>query len=186
MNSNAKEEMNPIKEKYKAMIIIPAYNAETTIHRAVDSAVNQTTKEPYEILLMDDGSTDSTSHILDDYAKLHKNIRTIHQKNQGITRTRENAAAAALGTYIFWIDADDYADEKLLEKALPPLEAGNDVVVYGVNSFRPDGSIEEKRIRALNRTTADWKKDTLNALISTLWTYGTKRSFWMVRSLHFR
>ena len=152
MNSNAKEEMNPIKEKYKATIIIPAYNAETTIHRAVDSAVNQTTKEPYEILLMDDGSTDSTSHILDDYAKLHKNIRTIHQKNQGITRTRENAAAAALGTYIFWIDADDYADEKLLEKALPPLEAGNDVVVYGVNSFRPDGSIEEKRIRALNRT----------------------------------
>lgn len=89
MNSNAKEEMNPIKEKYKATIIIPAYNAETTIHRAVDSAVNQTTKEPYEILLMDDGSTDSTSHILDDYAKLHKNIRTIHQKNQGITRTRE-------------------------------------------------------------------------------------------------
>ena len=89
-----------------------------------------------------------------------------------------NAAAAALGTYIFWIDADDYADEKLLEKALPPLEAGNDVVVYGVNLFRPDGSIEEKRIRALNRTTADWKKDTLNALISTLWTYGTKRSFW--------
>lgn len=72
MNSNAKEEMNPIKEKYKATIIIPAYNAETTIHRAVDSAVNQTTKEPYEILLMDDGSTDSTSHILDDYAKLHK------------------------------------------------------------------------------------------------------------------
>lgn len=119
MNSNAKEEMNPIKEKYKATIIIPAYNAETTIHRAVDSAVNQTTKEPYEILLMDDGSTDSTSHILDDYAKLHKNIRTIHQKNQGITRTRENAAAAALGTYIFWIDVDDYADEKLLEKALP-------------------------------------------------------------------
>lgn len=112
MNSNAKEEMNPIKEKYKATIIIPAYNAETTIHRAVDGAVNQTTKEPYEILLMDDGSTDSTSHILDDYAKLHKNIRTIHQKNQGITRTRENAAAAALGTYIFWIDADDYADEK--------------------------------------------------------------------------
>ena len=44
MNSNAKEEMNPIKEKYKATIIIPAYNAETTIHRAVDSAVNQTTK----------------------------------------------------------------------------------------------------------------------------------------------
>lgn len=82
MNSNAKEEMNPIKEKYKATIIIPAYNAETTIHRAVDSAVNQTTKEPYEILLMDDGSTDSTSHILDDYAKLHKNIRTIHQKTR--------------------------------------------------------------------------------------------------------
>lgn len=82
MNSNAKEEMNPIKEKYKATIIIPAYNAETTIHRAVDSAVNQMTKEPYEILLMDDGSTDSTSHILDDYAKLHKNIRTIHQKTR--------------------------------------------------------------------------------------------------------
>ena len=82
MNSNAKEEMNPIKEKYKATIIIPAYNAETTIHRAVDSAVNQTTKEPYEILLMDDGSTDSTSHILDDYAKLHKNIRTIHHKTR--------------------------------------------------------------------------------------------------------
>ena len=53
------------KYSFVTSCVIPAYNADTTIHRAVDSAVNQTTKEPYEILLMDDGFTDSTSQIAD-------------------------------------------------------------------------------------------------------------------------
>ena len=94
----------------KASIIIPVYNAQNTIRRAIDSAVNQTTDEPYEVILINDGSKDGSAAILDAYASRYAYVRVVHQVNQGITRTRENGIRAARGEYIFCVDADDYAD----------------------------------------------------------------------------
>ena len=106
----------------KASIIIPVYNAQNTIRRAIDSAVNQTTDEPYEVILINDGSKDGSAAILDAYASRYAYVRVIHQANQGITRTRENGIRAARGEYVFWVDADDYADKHLLAKTLPLME----------------------------------------------------------------
>ena len=127
----------------KASIIIPVYNAQNTIRRAIDSAVNQTTDEPYEVILINDGSKDGSAAILDAYASRYAYVRVIHQANQGITRTRENGIRAARGEYVFWVDADDYADKHLLAKTLPLLESGADVVVYGTQYFWENGGRAE-------------------------------------------
>ena len=135
----------------KASIIIPVYNAQNTIRRAIDSAVNQTTDEPYEVILINDGSKDGSAAILDAYASRYAYVRVVHQVNQGITRTRENGIRAARGEYIFWVDADDYADKHLLAKTLPLLESGADVVIYGTQYEKDPEKL--KVIRNKNRTS---------------------------------
>lgn len=162
----------------KASIIIPVYNAENTVRRAIDSAVNQTTDKPYEVILIDDGSRDRSAEILDEYADRYAYVRVIHQENQGITRTRENGIRISQGEFIFWVDSDDYADKQLLEKTLPILEKGVDVVLYGTQYFYENGGRAENRIRKDISDAAYWKQQALNANLSTIWTYGTRRAFW--------
>lgn len=163
----------------KATIIIPVYNGEATIRRAVDSALHQDTKESYEILLIDDGSKDKSGEILDSYEKGHDRVFVIHQKNQGITRTRENGIKAARGEFIYWIDADDYASPALLSKTLPLLEEGKDIVVFGTHYFYENGEPDREAVRDSSKTADDWRKDTLNASLSTLWTFATRRDYWV-------
>lgn len=113
----------------------------------VDSAVNQTMDALYEVILIDDGSRDRSAEILDEYVDQYTYVRVIHQANQGITRTRENGIRAARGEYIFWVDADDYADKHLLAKTLPLLESDADVVIYGTQYFCENGGRADNRIR---------------------------------------
>lgn len=165
-------------DQVKASIIIPVYNAQNTIRRAIDSAVNQTTDEPYEVILINDGSKDGSAAILDAYASRYAYVRVVHQANQGITRTRENGIRAARGEYVFWVDADDYADKHLLAKTLPLLESGADVVIYGTQCFCENGGRADNRIWKNISDVAYWKQQALNAKLSTIWTYGTRRAFW--------
>lgn len=162
----------------KASIIIPVYNAEDTVRRAIDSAVNQTTDEPYEVILIDDGSKDESAAILDEYADRYAYVRVIHQDNQGITRTRENGIKISQGEFVFWVDSDDYADAHLLEKTLPLLESGADVVIYGTQYFCEKSGKADNRIRKNISDATYWKQQALNANLSTIWTYGTRRRFW--------
>ena len=144
----------------------------------VDSAVNQTMDALYEVILIDDGSRDRSAEILDEYVDQYTYVRVIHQANQGITRTRENGIRAARGEYIFWVDADDYADKHLPAKTLPLLESGADVVIYGTQCFCENGGRADNRIWKNISDVAYWKQQALNAKLSTIWTYGTRRAFW--------
>lgn len=98
----------------KVTIIIPAYNAESSIEKCANSALQQTLND-IEILFFDDGSTDKTGIILDSLIVGHTNARVIHQQNIGIFATRAKAIKAAKGEYVGWIDADDYADPDMFE-----------------------------------------------------------------------
>lgn len=144
----------------------------------MDSAIHQTTHEPYEILLIDDGSTDRTPEILDEYAEKYEHIRVIHQENQGIGKTRRRAAKEARGAYIFWIDADDYADERLLDKTLPLLIDGADIVVYGIESFDSAGNIKSKVILNSDKKSYELKNDALKGTIGSVWMYGSTGCYW--------
>ena len=93
--------------KAKVSIIIPVYNAEKCIRRCVDSVLTQEFTD-FELLLMDDGSRDSTPAILDEYAAKDSRVRVVHKPNSGVSATRNMALGLAEGTYIQFLDADDW------------------------------------------------------------------------------
>lgn len=108
-------------------VVIPAYNAASTILRAISAAVAQDTGDQgLEIIVVDDGSTDATGVLVESYAKLgRQSIRLYHQRNLGPASARNLGVAMARGDYIAFLDADDYwlpgklrAQLKVLERNL--------------------------------------------------------------------
>lgn len=87
-------------------IIIPAYNAEKYLQAAIESVISQSDSD-WELILVDDGSTDSTPEICDKAAKANKKIKTIHRKNGGLSAARNTGLDAATGEFIAFLDADD-------------------------------------------------------------------------------
>ena len=88
-------------------IIIPVYNAEKTIERCVDSILEQEFRD-FELILVDDGSTDSSPGLLDAYAAADERVRVLHKQNAGVSSARNDGIARAQGTYVQFVDADDW------------------------------------------------------------------------------
>jgi len=101
----------------KLSVIVPCYNGEAFVSRAVDSALAQT-YENLEIILVDDGSTDGSPAICDAYAAADARVQVIHQKNAGLSAARNAGMAVATGEYIAFLDADDYLVPEAYEKLL--------------------------------------------------------------------
>ncbi|MCQ2512960.1 MAG: glycosyltransferase, partial [Lachnospiraceae bacterium] len=95
-------------------VIIPVYNAENTLHQCIDSVLNQT-KKNLEIILVDDGSTDQSGMICDEYVDKNDNIICIHKKNGGVSSARNEGLKKVTGEYVCFLDSDDYWDEDILE-----------------------------------------------------------------------
>lgn len=96
-------------------IIVPVYNVEKYIRRCIDSLISQTFKN-IEILLIDDGSQDSSGSICDEYALKDNRIKAIHKVNGGVSSARNVGLDIAQGTYIMFCDPDDYVDPTWCEK----------------------------------------------------------------------
>ena len=88
----------------KISIIIPCYNAEKYINQTLDSVLAQTFKD-FEVICINDGSTDNTANVLQKYATSNKQIKVINQANCGVSKTRNNAFAHATGKYIYYMDS---------------------------------------------------------------------------------
>lgn len=95
-------------------IIIPVYNAEHVLERCVNSVLNQTV-EDFELLLIDDGSTDSSGVICDRFAEKDQRVRVFHKKNGGVSSARNIGLDNVIGKYIVFVDSDDYIDIEYLE-----------------------------------------------------------------------
>lgn len=104
----------------KISVIIPVYNVETYLRKCLDSVVNQTLKE-IEIIIINDGSTDNSLQIIEEYAAKDDRIKVINQANQGQSAARNRGIEIAQGEYIGFVDSDDWIDldfyEKLYERA---------------------------------------------------------------------
>lgn len=88
-------------------IIVPVYNAESTIARCIESILNQDYTD-FELLLVDDGSQDSSGSICDNYASLDSRVHVIHKENSGVSDSRNLALDTACGTYLQFLDSDDW------------------------------------------------------------------------------
>lgn len=91
-------------------VIIPVYNSEKFLERSVQSVLCQMNGS-VELILVNDGSTDGSAALCDQYAAQHKNVRVIHKENGGVSTTRNAGIAAANGAYLMYLDADDYLEE---------------------------------------------------------------------------
>jgi len=99
----------------KVSVIIPVYNAEKYLHKCVDSVLNQTLDD-IEIILVDDGSTDNSPAICDDYERKYNNIKVFHKENGGVSSARNVGLDNATGEYVGFVDSDDYIAPVMYEK----------------------------------------------------------------------
>ena len=110
-------------------VIIPVYNAEKYLDRCISSVVEQSHKE-LEIILIDDGSSDSSAVICDGWVQRDQRIRCKHQQNSGVSSSRNQGIKMATGAYLMMVDSDDYIYEKTIEYMLEAIECGqNEMVV---------------------------------------------------------
>ena len=98
----------------KISIIVPVYNAENYLRRCIDSILEQTYTN-FELLLINDGSTDGSAKILEEVKESDSRIRIVHKKNEGVSATRNLGLKLATGDYITFIDSDDFVDKLYLE-----------------------------------------------------------------------
>ena len=96
-------------------VIVPVYNVEQYLKKCVDSIVNQTYKN-LEIILVDDGATDSSGEICDELEKLDNRIKVYHKENGGLSDARNYGVERATGSYVGFVDSDDYIDAEMYEK----------------------------------------------------------------------
>ena len=101
-------------------ILVPVYNVERFLRTCLDSLINQTYNN-LEIVLVDDGSTDDSGMICDEYAGNNENIIVVHKNNQGVSKARITAFEHSHGELITFVDADDYVDAQYVEKLSAPI-----------------------------------------------------------------
>ena len=143
-------------------IIVPVYNVEKYICRCIDSILDQTYKD-FELILVDDGSTDSSGKICDDYKKRDKRIKVIHKENGGLSSARNIGLDIAEGDYIGFIDSDDYIRKDMYEVLY------NDIVKYhadiSICSYKEVNEyFQPKNIRDNNKIEIYEGIDSLNQL----------------------
>lgn len=118
-------------ENVPISIIMPVYNSEKYLAEAIESILAQTFSE-FQLILVDDGSSDTSPLICDNYAKMDPRVTVIHKKNGGICDARNKGLEAAVGDYIGFIDNDDFLEPKALEENYKLLqENGADWIKFG-------------------------------------------------------
>ena len=116
-------------------VIVPIFNVENLLPRCLKSIENQTFKN-YELILVDDGSTDNCPQIIDDYAKSHDNVKVIHKKNGGLASARNAGLRLSSGSYILYIDSDDYCYPTLLESCKNRIEQKEcDLIIFNYDEL---------------------------------------------------
>ncbi|WP_029233431.1 glycosyltransferase family 2 protein [Butyrivibrio sp. VCB2006] len=121
-------------------VVVPIYNAEKYIRRCVDSILKQTYKN-LEVILVDDGSTDGTPGILDEYAVADVRVKVIHKENVGHAHSRNRGLEAACGEFITFMDCDDYMHSDFMEKMYGAICAdGSDMACCSFNYVDEQGN----------------------------------------------
>lgn len=137
-----------LSESKLLSVIIPAYQAEQTIHRAVDSSLALSIDE-LEVIVVDDGSTDQTSHIVKELAEQDDRIVYIHQSNRGRSSARNAGIAASVGRWVMFVDADDYLFSEASDAICSALDSPASMVVFPImiNNENPpiDHSLPKSR-----------------------------------------
>jgi glycosyltransferase involved in cell wall biosynthesis len=141
-------------------VILPAYNAEAFVAQAVESVRAQTYTD-YELIAVDDGSTDRTGEILDEYAKNFPAMRVIHQSNAGLAAARNAAVASMKGQYIALLDADDLWLPEKLQRCMAFLHKHPDLSIVYTPMEPFDGKTHKRMAGHSKPCHAGWLTEKL-------------------------
>ena len=113
----------------KVSVIIPVYNSEQYLRRCLDSVLNQSVQD-YEIILIDDGSTDGSLDICNEYAERNRNIKVIHKLNGGVSSACNLGINYSRGKYLMFCDSDDYVEPDWIATMYQYAEKNPDATSY--------------------------------------------------------
>lgn len=130
----------------KVSVIVPVYNAQKYLARCVESLLAQSYKD-LEIILVDDGSTDNSPSLCDEFAKMDSRVKVIHKQNGGAGLARNTGLENATGKYLTFVDSDDYIDNTTVEKCMTAqIEHNADLVMFGRFNQSASGQITPKAV----------------------------------------
>lgn len=130
-----------MQQEIKFSILVPVYNVEKYLVECVESVLQQTYQN-FELILVDDGSTDSSGTICDEYAQKDSRIKVFHKPNGGLFHTRRYSEQFATGDYVVFLDSDDYIRKDTLEVLLKYItEYGSDCIIYGFSRVTDGGKV---------------------------------------------
>lgn len=119
-------------------IIMPVYNKYNYLMKSINTIINQTYKD-FELIIVDDGSSDGSEKLCDEFAQKDQRIKVIHIKNAGVSNARNVGLDNAKGKYLQFIDSDDYVDEDMLEKLYDKATQYDvDIVISGITKVNHD------------------------------------------------
>ena len=117
-------------------IIVPVFNVEGYLKRALDSILMQSSPINYEILLIDDGSSDNSGAICDEYQSHFPNVFVSHIENNGVAEARNLGISLSRGNYLYFMDPDDFLSDNFFEQICPNLNDKWDVLCFGYNEIK--------------------------------------------------
>ena len=148
-------------------VIVPVYNVEDLLPRCIESIMAQT-KKNIEIILVNDGATDGSGAVCDEYAKKDERIRVIHKPNGGLTSAWKAGAEVAKGAYLGFVDSDDWVDEDMYERMWESaVKYDSDVVVCGL-VFDYEDTYIARRVEISNFEKEYYNRGELENLYPTL------------------
>ena len=123
---------NLIEKEMRFSVIIPLYNKAPYVAKAIASVLSQTVID-YELIVVDDGSTDNSATVAENAIKGHRNCQLVKQENAGVSMARNNGVAISHGDYLCFLDADDWWEPTFLEEMANLIDEFPDAGIYGTN-----------------------------------------------------
>lgn len=153
-------------------IIVPIYNVEAYLEKCIDSILQQTYTN-IEVILVNDGSLDNCGQICDQYEKIDNRIKVVHKKNGGLSDARNAGLDIATGTYVVFIDSDDYIEKDLIDQSYKIIDENNlDLVSFDYRKVDEQGEIIEESVLGLEDSIYDLNELGLNKyIIKKIYTY---------------
>ena len=177
----------------KVSVIIPTYNVENYIEKCLNSIINQTLHE-IEVIVINDGSTDKSSKIVDEISKKDSRVKLVNQDNAGVSKARNKGMMLAQGDYITFVDPDDYIEINMLEKLYMTAEKYNCDIVqcnYTIDNngkYRPiSQDIKPNKVLKEQEIVKYLKNGLIEGSLATyVWDKIFKRSYLKEHNLKFR
>ena len=157
-------------------IVVPIYNVEGYLKKCLDSILNQTFVD-YEIILVNDGSTDQSLSIIEEYMSKYPDIKLINQENKGLSEARNSGLKEARGNYVLFVDSDDFIDKDLLLNLNDSIINNPDLVRFQLRVVSDKTiDINEEAFDSLNGHDA-FKKIIKYRFVENAWAYLYSRKY---------